>query len=181
VRVSDARVTVRRAVEGDGPAIGDAHAAAWLVGYEHAFKPVFLARAAESRRTGWPEALTRILIEPGFVLVAELDDEVVAFAHAGPAHDGRAIGEIYGFYAHPKAWGTTVAATLMAESCAELAGEWHDVILWTLEAAGRARRFYEKVGFVATGAVKDETLTAWGTEASVTRTLVEYRKALLPS
>jgi GNAT superfamily N-acetyltransferase len=169
---------VRRAVGADGPAIGDAHADAWLAGYGHAFDLAFLARAAESRRAGWPQALTRILTEPGFVLVAELDGEVVAFAHAGPAHDGRGIGEIYGFYAHPNAWGTGVATALMAESSAELARVWHDVILWTLETASRARRFYEKVGFIATGGTKSEALTTWGSDESVSRQLVEYRKPL---
>ena len=39
----------------------------------------------------------------------------------------------------------------MTRTCAILAADWHEVILWTLRDAARARRFYEKTGYRASG------------------------------
>lgn len=52
------------------------------------------------------------------------------------------------FYAHPDAWGTGAAAALMRRGLEDLAesGD-REAVLWTLAAAGRARRFYEKNGW----------------------------------
>jgi GNAT superfamily N-acetyltransferase len=170
-------MSVRIAVEADGKAIGEAHAAAWLAAYDHIFEPAFLAAAAASRRGEWPRVIGPLLVPPNVLLVGALGQRVVAFAHVSPV-TVRNTAEIKGFYCHPDAWGSGVAAALMDEVRGLLAREFNDVFLWTLRDAARARRFYEKVGFRLTGGERDEPLTDWTTGVAVTRPAVEYAARL---
>jgi GNAT superfamily N-acetyltransferase len=171
-------VRIRPAVPADASGIGETHASAWETAYDHIFESSFLARAAGSRRDGWSHSLPRLLGAPGLVLVAERLGTVVGFAHAGPERADRAMAEIYGFFVHPDAWGSGIAAALMEAACASLPREWTNVVLWTLRDAGRARRFYEKVGFDMTGRERAETLTDWSSGEAVERPAVEYIRPL---
>ena len=164
---------VRDAVEADGEAIGEAHAAAWLAAYSHIFESNFLVAAAESRRVGWLSAIQRHLTPPNILLVGMVADRVVAFAHAIPA-TAPDRAEIAGFYCHPDAWGSGVAAVLMARTTGALADRGREAFLWTLRDAARARRFYEKVGFRLSGSTRSEALTNWATGTAVDRPAVEY-------
>jgi len=175
------RFDVRPAVEADGEAIGEAHAESWLAAYGEIFDPAFLTAAAEGRRAGWPRLIGGLLVPPNRFLVGTLDGRVVAFGHAAPT-DERSIAEIVGFYCHPAAWGSGVAAALMTQLCHELDNEFERVVLWTLRDAARARRFYEKSGFDLTGRERSESLTAWSSATTVSRPAVEYgRKVRLES
>lgn len=176
--VADAKVRVRPAVWSDGDRIGEVHAASWTSGYVDFFEPEFLSAAARGRRTGWGRSLTRVLVPPNRVLVAEARDRVVAFSHAGPGLSDGAIAEIYGFYAHPSVWGSGAAVALMTATCAALSPEWSSVSLWTLHDAARARGFYEKVGFRTTGRAKVETFSDWLSTAQADQQVVEYGKRL---
>lgn len=170
---------VRDARPSDGSAIGEAHAAAWLQAYREFFDPGFLRQAAAGRRAGWPHAIERILTEDALLLVGTLDGAVTAFAHAGPSHHDSGVGEVLGFYSHPMAWGTGLAFLLMTETCSRLTGRWDRVILWTHRDAGRARHFYEKAGFRATGGERFETFSDWiGTSTAEVPT-VEYARQLI--
>jgi GNAT superfamily N-acetyltransferase len=178
--VDDRVLRVRKAVEADGDAIGEAHAAAWVAAYDHIFDAAFLRAAADSRRVGWPSALPRLLAAPNTLFVGELDRRVVAFAHAVPLSDRGSAAEIRGFYSDPDAWGSGIASLLMTQMCAALADEFDEVVLWTLRDAPRARRFYEKVGFRATGDTRPEALTDWTTGVGVERPTVQYARPLRP-
>jgi predicted GNAT family acetyltransferase len=115
----------------------------------------------------------------GEVLAAS--GRIVAFAHAGLESQDPLRAEIHGFYGHPHAWGTGTATALMTETCSALAADFADVVLWTLREAARARRFYEKAGFTASGQERAEPLSDWTTGATVERIVVEYRKTLTRS
>jgi GNAT superfamily N-acetyltransferase len=171
-------VSVRRATLDDGDAIGAAHGAAWLAAYGHIFDATFLNAAAESRRVGWPRAMERLLGPPNLLLVGELDHRVVAFAHAAPLPDRPTTAEIRGFYSHPDAWGTGIAPLLMTRTCVALAEDFANVTLWTLRDAHRARRFYEKVGFCATGNIRSESLSDWTTGTAHEAPTIEYARPL---
>ena len=175
--VGDAGIRVRAAVDTDGNEIGEAHAAAWIAAYDHIFAPDFLRVAAEGRRTGWPHSIHRLLVAPNILLVGEIGGRVVAFAHAKPLSDTRAA-EIVGFYCHPDAWGTGVAGVLMTRAWSAVSDDADEVVLWTLRDAHRARRFYEKVGFRATGRTQLERLTDWADGATAQRPAVEYTASL---
>jgi GNAT superfamily N-acetyltransferase len=176
--MSEPVIRIRRAVQADARAIGEAHGSAWEAGYGHIFDQPFLQGAADSRRLVWLDAIDRLLIAPNFVLVAELDGLVLAYAHGAPAGDGEPVGEIHGFYSHPAAWGSGAPMRLMDEACSILADTWNDVVLWTMQDAHRARSFYEKAGFRLTGREKLEALSNWLTGEVVERTAVQYAKPL---
>src|SRR5438552_2975919 len=171
-----ATLQVRAAVKRDADAIGRAHATAWVAAYDHIFEWDFLLAAAMGRRVGWSQTIERLVLPPNLFLVGEVDGRVVAFAHAIPA--AAAIAEVRGFYCHPYAWGSGIAALLMQKTTAALADEFNEVFLWTLRDAARARRFYEKVGYRTTGNERAEALTDWSTGVAVERTVVEYAASL---
>jgi ribosomal protein S18 acetylase RimI-like enzyme len=61
------------------------------------------------------------------------------------------VGEIYSVNLHPRVFSTGCASLLMRSSLALLRSEsiaCEEVILWVVERNARARRFYEKKGFV---------------------------------
>ena len=176
--MGDRVLRVRKAVDADGMAIGEAHAAAWLAAYDHIFAPEFLVAAATSRRIGWPLAMSHQLAPPNVLLVGELDGRVVAFAHAAQLADRERVAEICGFYCHPEAWGSGIATSLMAQTRAALVPDFDRVILWTARDAHRARHFYEKVGFRVTGRERQEVLTDWSTGAAAEAPAVEYATPL---
>jgi GNAT superfamily N-acetyltransferase len=176
--VDERVLTVRSAVERDGEAIGEAHAAAWLAAYAHIFTPDFLAAAASSRRSGWPREMSSLLSKPNVLLVGEVDGRVVAFAHAAPSAASARVAEICGFYCHPEAWGSGIATSLMTQTRSALVHDFDRVVLWAARDAHRARRFYTKVGFVATGRERLEMLTDWSTGAAAEAPAVEYTAPL---
>ena len=156
-------IEVRTATADDAPAVAEAHIRGWAVGYRGVVADEILDDAGfhEARRTGWTRRLTDGVPEgagdpDNRILVGSLDGAVVGFAHCGLSRndDGDwSLGEVYAFYLHPDAWGSGVAAAMMAESLAELRGRgFPKANLWVLRDNPRARRFYEKAGWSATGA-----------------------------
>ncbi len=97
-------------------------------------------------------------------------DEVLGFSMSGPYRlsgpdclssrdpDGdydEAIGELYAMYVRPARWGRGVGRALMAATVRRIRGhERSPVRLWVLAANVRARRFYERCGWVADGATQ---------------------------
>lgn len=159
--VTPSDVVIRDARATDADAIGEVHAAAWRVGYDHILGRDDLTRLVEHRRTArWPA----ILDDPGFAdttLLVAMRPGIVGFIHFGPSRtQPDDVGEIYSFNVHPNAWGSGAAAALMQQACDTLAGRGHTSIhLWTFQDAARARRFYEKSGFQPTGRTKRERPT----------------------
>jgi GNAT superfamily N-acetyltransferase len=176
--VMEHSVEVRPATAADGGAIGAVHAASFAAGHADIFDAAFLERAGRGRSREWPRVIGKLLASTSTILVAIVDDRVTAFSNSGPADDGRGSGEIYAFFAHPDVWGTSVATTLMTETCAVLATDWKHVTLWTLEEAHRAHRFYERSGFELTGAHRIESMSDWTTTATEEHRAVEYRREL---
>jgi len=84
---------------------------------------------------------------------------VTGFAEAGPARRSQdwndldpVEGEVYAIYVDPARWGTGAGRALMDATVAALkAAGRSPVRLWVLDANDRARRFYERYGFVLDG------------------------------
>src|SRR4051794_10411236 len=90
------------------------------------------------------------------VLVAEdRVGRVVGLACAGRARDddvAEGTGELYALYVDPESWGAGHGRALDAAARAHLHGAlFGGAVLWVLEANARARRFYERCGWVADG------------------------------
>ena len=169
------RAIVRTPRPEDATQVGEAHASAWEEGYCALFAPEALTELADARRGLW----THIFADPGFdfesMLVVERAGEVVAYSHFGDSHENEGQGEVFGFYAHPMAWGTGVSGLLMEASLARLRRRsLSDVVLWTLVGAGRARAFYEKCGFTLSGRERTGTVSPTGSEVSE----IEYSSTL---
>lgn len=173
--------SIRAAERADADAITDVQVAAWRRGYAHVFpKSVLYApefdRTRRSFWTGWR-------FSPGHRLaVSTRPDEgrerIVGFSSYGPERErargftGRA--ELYAFYFHPIAWGKGAASTLMEYTEERLRAEgFAAAVLWVLDDNPRARAFYEKHGWEASGMTAEYSDYA---EARVPE--VEYRKEL---
>jgi GNAT superfamily N-acetyltransferase len=165
-------VVVRGAVPADAQGIGDIHTESWRVAYEGLFSTHQLAAAVEVRRLMWVGLVGDSALG-GTLLVAEELGEVIRFIHYGTASENDHLGEVYGFYVHPSSWGTGIALVLMDRVTTSLAESFSQAILWTHLDAGRARRFYEKTGWIETGSQRQET--TWD---GVSHPAVEYHRRL---
>ncbi|MER5883149.1 GNAT family N-acetyltransferase [Streptomyces sp. NPDC001941] len=92
-------------------------------------------------------------------LVAEADGEVLGWAAYGPYREDDAegavpgLGELYAIYVLPRRVSTGVGWALLAEAQSRaVADGYRELRLWVLKENGRARRFYERAGYVPDGA-----------------------------
>ena len=162
---------VRPADVEDAAAIAGVHVHTWQAAYGHVFGAERLAGLDVERRAGfWRDSLGG---ERAQVFVAEVDGRVVAFASVGANVDEPDLGELYAIYALPEAWGSGVAPALMVAGLGALRRSGHgEAVLWVLSDNPRARRFYEREGWVADGTERVDELL--GTTVAETR----YRIAL---
>jgi len=147
-------VLVRPARRADAAAIADVHVRTWQAAYEHVFGAERLAGIGERRRTQWEERL----VDPPpdwRVFVAEEADRVVGFVWTGDSRDEPGKGELFAIYVLPEAWGSGAGPELMASALEALRG-YSSAALWVLEDNPRARRFYEREGWILDGGRRDE-------------------------
>jgi GNAT superfamily N-acetyltransferase len=84
--------------------------------------------------------------------VAERDGEIIGLAT-------RVGSELRDLYVVPRAWGTGVARALMEAVLSEIrAADAAEAMLWVVQANGRARRFYEREGWLPSGETRDSAL-----------------------
>jgi ribosomal protein S18 acetylase RimI-like enzyme len=184
--VTSSAVTLRPATRDDADDITDVQVASWRAGYAHVF-PESILYADDfdsSRREFW----TAWRFAPGHriaVATVGLDvsdggpgERVVGFASYGPERErargftGR--GELWAFYLHPDVWGSGVADRLIDHAEHRLAAEGFDTaVLWVLDDNPRARRFYERHGWAASG-----ISAAFDQYCAVSVPEIEYRKQL---
>ena len=174
---------IRPATPEDADGITDVQVASWRAGYAHVFpRSVLYADDFDSSRrkfwTTWrfaPGHRLAVAVQPGR---GGADDQIVGFSSYGPERErargftGR--GELWAFYLRPEVWGSGLADELIDHTELRLKAEgFATAVLWVLEDNPRARAFYERRGWQATGigAEFDEYC-----DVSVPE--VEYRKEL---
>jgi ribosomal protein S18 acetylase RimI-like enzyme len=156
---------VRVAVPADAAGIAGVHIAAWQVAYEGVFSGDFLGSLDLEVRTGWWEAL--LLRGQRVTFVSDGPDGVVGFCLIG-ASDDDDWGEVYAIYVHPGHWGLGIGRDLLAAGEARLTDEgFGRCLLWVLDSNLRARRFYERQGWVEGKPIRLETIG--GTEITEVR------------
>jgi GNAT superfamily N-acetyltransferase len=106
---------------------------------------------ARQRLPMWERAIPR-----GGVSVADVDGAVVGFVSVGDSRESEREGELYAIYVLPDAWGTGAGPALMRTAVAALREHYPTAILWVLAENPRARRFYEREGWVLDGGSKTE-------------------------
>jgi GNAT superfamily N-acetyltransferase len=139
---------VRLAVHSDCPAITSAYIASWRAGYRDLLSEADLEVQAEARCSrDWSSAISQ---PDRIVLVAEdCSGEILGVAECELAPAQGRPAWIQMLYVVPSAWGTGAASGLLhgALRAAHRAG--HSAVwLEVVDRQLRARRFYEREGFV---------------------------------
>ncbi|MGW4227955.1 N-acetyltransferase family protein [Streptomyces sp. NPDC004980] len=157
-------VRVRDMVLGDCAAVAEIRVRGWQRAYAGMVPQAYLdamdvARDAELRRHHLAAGGTQV-----HVVALAPDSAVTGWACYGPCRDAGAPpgrGELYALYAHPDRIGTGTGRALLTEltSRAAAAG-FRETALWVLRDNARARRFYERAGFLPDGA--EESFEAGG-------------------
>jgi GNAT superfamily N-acetyltransferase len=176
-------VTIRSARVGDAAAIAAVQRASWFAAYQgivphdiidQLTMPDGGARMLQIFRTR-PWQHTIVAEAPPAQASGALPsgapplNGIIGYASFGPERDvvrgswpyeltsaGLAgeIAELYAFYVHPGWWSTGSGRALMERVLRDTARlRFAQIVLWVLEKNARARRFYERAGFDADGAV----------------------------
>jgi GNAT superfamily N-acetyltransferase len=91
--------------------------------------------------------------------VAEQDGSVVGFTYVGPS-ETPGCAELYAIHVEPGLVGTGVGRQLMDNALPQLAGLGAErAVLWVLAANERARRFYDRAGWVPDGGTRVEAVS----------------------
>lgn len=173
-------MSLRDARPADAEAIADVARASWHAAYDD----LLGAEAVDHTVGRWyaPDSLRERLSrtagrDDAVFLVADVDDEVIAFADAGPADaDDPADAFFSRLYVHPRRWGEGVGTELTAAVCGRLREASYDSVwLEVFEANGVGRSFYESLGFERVGSVEETfggtTLTTLHLRASLSTLL----------
>jgi GNAT superfamily N-acetyltransferase len=169
---------IRPAVLGDEPGIARVHVASWQDAYAGHMPAEFLAGLDVGQRTeAWRQRLPAARRSRGDILVAVSGTDIVGFVHYGPARDEdadpRRTGEIGAIYLCPESIGQGMGRLLMDAAVAGLAEVGYaDATLWVLDGNARARRFYERAGWAADGAVMTDDSRGFAIRE------VRYRRSL---
>jgi GNAT superfamily N-acetyltransferase len=138
--------SVRRATADDARAIAEVQVATW----QHAYAHVFPAQVLESLSVDEGEVMWRQFAESDAMTlcVAEVERAVVGFVNVGESRDLPGEGELYAIYVLPDHWGSGAGSALMDAARDWLGRRFSTATLWVLEDNPRARRFYEREGWV---------------------------------
>jgi ribosomal protein S18 acetylase RimI-like enzyme len=157
---------VRRAQLADTPAIAEVHVRTWQAAYEHVFGEERLAGIDIPSR----ERLARRFIEGKEydIFVAEDASGVAGFVATGPPDaEDETRRELYAIYVLPRAWGSSAGRDLMRLALQAMRDRGEpEAILWVLTDNPRARRFYEREGWIEDGEGETEYL---GVKAPIVR------------
>jgi GNAT superfamily N-acetyltransferase len=160
----------------DAAALADINRRGWLFAYADIVPAETLREAAEDLEARWADSLARPDDAHEIWVATDDGDTAVGFVSVGSPRDadpGPGEGELRAIYLAPEVVGQGVGRALLACGEAALARLGYAVAtLWVFEANARARRFYERNGWI-------EQLGSgpgpWGWAPSV-----RYRKALAP-
>jgi ribosomal protein S18 acetylase RimI-like enzyme len=173
--------TVRTATPADADAIGQAHVEAWQAAYAEVMDADHLAGLDPAARAdAWRARLAdlgddlevSVIVEggavQGFVLLGEARPESVDGLEApGP------LGEVHAINLRPGAWGRGLGDRLLEAAEQALARRGvRTAVLWVIASNDRARRLYDRRGWVADGASRTERIGAADVEE------VRYRREL---
>ena len=142
----------------DLPAVAALHLAASRSAYRGILADDILDSLTLDGRLALWRARYAALGPQGRLWIYRQDDKIAGFALADRTDDNEraaAVAELVSFYVLPSFWGVGVGRRLMdvtIDHFAQRSFDW--LILWTMRANNRARRFYENAGFTSDGGVR---------------------------
>jgi GNAT superfamily N-acetyltransferase len=126
-----------------------------LAGFAHIFPPEAPKPSLPNLVQAWQERIDA----PDVAVFAINGPTLVGIVAAGADPREASIGQVAGLYVDPDHWGSGVGRLLHDAAVDHLlAAGFSDVCLWVLEGNRRARAWYERLGWVPTGA----RLPVWG-------------------
>ncbi|MEV6399421.1 GNAT family N-acetyltransferase [Streptomyces sp. NPDC051907] len=168
--------TVRAMREADVPAVSAVRVTGWKAAYAGMVPQSYLdgmtvEADTEQRRGHFDQS------QEGTAQLVAVDahERVVGWACLGPSRGGETTttGEVYALYVQPSLIGSGIGRALLEAVHADaLAHGYESLLLWVLQDNTRARRFYERAGYVADGAVQDDDYDG------VSVSEVRYRRTL---
>jgi GNAT superfamily N-acetyltransferase len=158
---------IRPATRADAEAIAGLHLASYRAAYKGLLSAQLLSSLrTEDRQRRWQLSLNDPQRQ---TLIAQSDDDagtVIGFAEVGPSRDddaGAGTGELMALHVAPSRWRQGAGRALHDAAVATLATRgFLTVTLWVLTGNGRARAFYEAMGWNHDGTVRQHL--AWGVE-----------------
>ncbi|WP_314252867.1 GNAT family N-acetyltransferase [Streptomyces sp. DSM 40907] len=164
--------TVRVMTEADVAAVSEIRVTGWKAAYAGIVPQSYLDRmtveADAHQRRQYVTRPDKATID---LVAVDARGGVVGWACLGPSPT--AAGELYALYVQPSLIGTGIGRSLLqAVHAGALARGFDSVLLWVLTDNTRARRFYERAGYAADGAVQADDYDG------VSITEVRYRLTL---
>ncbi len=154
------RPSVRAATVRDAAQLAAIHIRSWRAAYQGLLPQDYLDTLDTSDRAErWQHALQATDWSRAGVMVAAPGPDLLGFARFSPTRDEdddpATVGQIRAIYLLPEAWGKGLGRRLMGSALARLAATGYaQTTLWVLETNTRARRFYEKNGWVQDGSTR---------------------------
>lgn len=148
---------VRTATAADVHAIAEIRVSSWRATYAGIVPDAILDGMDVARIETWIAGRLADPRDRGTLVVEEVDGAVVGYALTAPTgdEDAAGLGEVEAIYLAPDARGRGLGLPLLGAAVADLVRSgFKTAILWVLTANGPARRFYERAGFRADGAVR---------------------------
>jgi GNAT superfamily N-acetyltransferase len=146
---------IRPAAPGDEETLLEIQRAASLAALAHVFPPDRYPFPDEAVRDRWREQVRR---GDATTLLAEVEERPVGLVSFSAAW-------LESLFVVPERWGTGLAARLHDEAVAVLERPCH---LWVLEENHRARRFYDRRGWLADGERRPANFPPWPPELRYT-------------
>jgi GNAT superfamily N-acetyltransferase len=152
---------IRVATPADAAAITALQYGGWRTAYRGLMPDEILDNLDdEERRAKWHDRIA----DGARMLVHDEDGTLTGFAYGGPTRDDdrTGYGEVYALYVSQDRWGAGVGAKLLDTAVDDLRDRgFTQFVLWVLTGNARARRFYEKQGWVHDGTDKESPWAAW--------------------
>jgi GNAT superfamily N-acetyltransferase len=171
-------MVIRSASTADAAQIAVVMRDSWFAAYDGIIAPAIIDRATAPdggarvrqsfRMRPWQRMIAAVARQPERTQADTVAPDIVGYASFGPERDvldmpwpypltsagsGGEVAELYALYVHPAWWSTGTGRALMEQVLAKVGATGYGYItLWVLEANARARRFYQRAGFIPDGA-----------------------------
>jgi GNAT superfamily N-acetyltransferase len=138
----------------DCPAVGALHHRSRAAAYAHFLSPQALNFGSPEALGEWWSERWKWEHETHRLTVAVDGDRIVGFSYLGPDEEP-GVMLLNAIHVDPSYLGGGVGKLLMLDALPHLGDR---AVLWVLERNDRARRFYEKGGWVFDGTTRDESM-----------------------